>query len=162
MTASSQRSEELVDLIGELRHNGYSISTEQYIAAQRLLIALAALGDWPGQSSRLGTMLAPVFCTSRDEQENFFRCYEEWRRLQPGLLTEAKKTEEARQTSKRRESAPEETLEQIIPESRIKAWIWPVALAVVIFIIVFVPLLKSSSSTSPILRGIVVSRSGRT
>lgn len=68
----------LTDLLSQLRRRGYNISTEQCMAAQRLLIALAASGHAPGDLNRIGGLLAPIFCTSPEEQKAFHQLVEQW------------------------------------------------------------------------------------
>src|SRR2546423_12800405 len=87
MSRADQASEELIDLVSVLRLNGYRISTEQYIAAQRLLTTLAAQGNWLEYPDRLGNLLAPIFCSSREEQATFPKFYEQWLKSRPSLLT---------------------------------------------------------------------------
>ncbi|HEX4949769.1 MAG TPA: hypothetical protein VFZ34_24100, partial [Blastocatellia bacterium] len=70
--------EHLIDLAEELRLAGYEISTQQYIAAQDLLIALAARNHLPTDPQRLRTLLAPLFCSSPSEQEDFYRRFAIW------------------------------------------------------------------------------------
>ncbi len=77
--------EDLIRLIDDLRLAGYDIGTQQYINAQRLLIALAAHGRHPANVSELSTLLAPVFCSSPKEQENFYEHFQQWLARQPLL-----------------------------------------------------------------------------
>src|SRR5258708_7778675 len=77
----------LVDLIDELRAAGYDIGTQQYIAAQNLLIALAAGGELPRDLRSLRTWLAPVICSSPREQESFYRYFDRWIARHPELTT---------------------------------------------------------------------------
>jgi uncharacterized protein with von Willebrand factor type A (vWA) domain len=79
--------ESLVEIIDELRLAGYDISTQQYIAAQNLLIALAARGELSDNPRALRTWLAPVLCSSPREQENFYRYFDRWLARHPELIT---------------------------------------------------------------------------
>ncbi|HJZ79697.1 MAG TPA: carboxypeptidase-like regulatory domain-containing protein, partial [Pyrinomonadaceae bacterium] len=79
----------LIDLIDELRYAGYDIGTQQYIAAQNLLIALAARGELPQDLRSLRTWLAPVICSSPREQENFYRYFDRWIASHPELTMPA-------------------------------------------------------------------------
>src|ERR1700745_1420385 len=68
--------EELIDLVEQLRAFDFNISTQQCIAAQNLLIALAAHEQLHTEQNRLGTLLAPVLCTSPEEQELFYKHFQ--------------------------------------------------------------------------------------
>lgn len=83
--------EELIEFIDELRQYGYHISTEQYIAVQRLLVALAASGDSLEYPQKLGKLLAPILCTSPEEQQSFYRLFEQWLTYQPIVLSSIEK-----------------------------------------------------------------------
>lgn len=69
---------DLIEFIDELRLAGYDISTQQYIGAQNLLLALAANGHLPSDPRALHTWLAPVLCSSPREQNNFYRRFDRW------------------------------------------------------------------------------------
>src|SRR5882724_3429784 len=88
-TAANLDLSHLVNLIDELRAAGYDISTQQYIGAQNLLIALAARGELPRDLRSLRTWLAPVICSSPREQENFYRYFDRWVTRHPELTTRA-------------------------------------------------------------------------
>lgn len=68
----------LADFILELRRQGYRIGTEQYISSHRLLVGLAALGDTFEEPEKLGTLLAPILCTTPAEQESFRLLFKQW------------------------------------------------------------------------------------
>jgi len=70
--------EYLIELFNELRAIGFYVSTQQYIAAQDLLIALAANGQLPENPHALRTLLAPIVCSSPREQETFYRYFDRW------------------------------------------------------------------------------------
>ncbi|HKQ76804.1 MAG TPA: SUMF1/EgtB/PvdO family nonheme iron enzyme [Blastocatellia bacterium] len=70
--------EGLMDLAEELRLAGYDIGAERNIAAQDLVIALAAHGRLPKEPRELRTLLAPIFCSSPTEQDEFYRRFEGW------------------------------------------------------------------------------------
>ncbi|HEV2763975.1 MAG TPA: hypothetical protein VGV38_13415, partial [Pyrinomonadaceae bacterium] len=74
---------ELVGLAETLRRAGYDVTTHQCLAAQTLLLALAARGRLPEDPSGLRTLLAPVFCTSPEEQQSFPKLYDLWRQQLP-------------------------------------------------------------------------------
>jgi Fe2+ transport system protein FeoA len=85
MNPAGPLSEELIDFIAVLRLNGYNVSTEQCIAAHKLLVTLASQGNWLEEPRRLGSLLAPILCTSREEQETFHQLYEQWLNSQQRL-----------------------------------------------------------------------------
>src|ERR1043165_1454302 len=92
MQAFGFESDDLLDFVGDLREYGYRITTEQCISAQNLLVALAAYGNSEDVAERLGAYLAPILCTSPEEQENFERYFQRWQ-SQPALsLTAVKET----------------------------------------------------------------------
>lgn len=68
----------LIELMDELRLAGYDIGTAQYIAAQDLLIELAARGQMPADPRQLRTWLAPIVCSSPREQDTFYRQFDSW------------------------------------------------------------------------------------
>jgi hypothetical protein len=70
--------EDLLRFIDQLRLAGFDISTQQYVAAQNVLIGLAAHGCWPTDQRALRTWLAPIICSSPHEQENFYRRFDHW------------------------------------------------------------------------------------
>ena len=70
--------QELFHFIRALRSAGYEISTTELMAAQDLLVALAAHGKLPSQLAELRTLLMPVLCHSPKEQEEFNSHFEQW------------------------------------------------------------------------------------
>ncbi|MDY6992154.1 MAG: hypothetical protein SVR94_06040, partial [Pseudomonadota bacterium] len=68
----------LSDLLADLRLAGYRVGTTQLIAAQDLILALAAQGKLPTDLSALTTLLGPLFCHSPEEQQAFPRHFEDW------------------------------------------------------------------------------------
>jgi hypothetical protein len=84
MTEPVLTSAQLNTIIDELRLMGFNIGTEQYLAAQNLLLALAAQGSLSAEPRKLKTWLAPVLCASPKEQETFYYYFEKWldRRVQ--------------------------------------------------------------------------------
>jgi uncharacterized protein with von Willebrand factor type A (vWA) domain len=76
----------LIEIMDELRLVGHDIGTQQYIAAQNLLLALAANGQLPQNPRALRTWLAPVICSSPREQENFYRYFDRWLAHHPELV----------------------------------------------------------------------------
>lgn len=93
MSASLLDVDDLIEFIDELRLAGYDISTQQYIDAQNLLIALAANGHLPSDPKALHTWLAPVFCSSPREQGNFYRRFDRWITQHPRLMATEPATE---------------------------------------------------------------------
>ncbi|MCP4695491.1 MAG: hypothetical protein GY862_01385, partial [Gammaproteobacteria bacterium] len=73
-----QLSESLGSFIEELRLAGFAIGAAQHIAAQDLLLALAAQDELPADPARLRTLLAPVLCHSPQEQALFQDRFNDW------------------------------------------------------------------------------------
>ncbi|MGA9769879.1 MAG: amino acid permease [Blastocatellia bacterium] len=92
----------------------------------------------PAHPHKLRNMLAPVFCTSREEQENFSRFYDQWLSFHPDIFTQAVKAQEVKPT----EPSPERRLERSIPASRFKWWILPLAVATFTALFVLVALVR--------------------
>jgi formylglycine-generating enzyme required for sulfatase activity len=65
-------------LIDELRDAGYAIGVEQYIAAEDLVLALAARGGLPADPGRYRTLLGPIFCKSPRQQDDFRARFDHW------------------------------------------------------------------------------------
>ncbi len=70
--------EALVQFLDALRNVGYGISTEQYMAAQDLVLALAAQGAGAGDRERLRRMLGPLLCGTPGEQADFGPYFDRW------------------------------------------------------------------------------------
>ena len=73
-------SEELLDLAENLRNLGFAVDTRQYLSAHRaedILLALQVQGEL-NSPQRLRTILAPIFCSTPDEQETFYAYFDEW------------------------------------------------------------------------------------
>ncbi|MDM8564091.1 formylglycine-generating enzyme family protein [Candidatus Halobeggiatoa sp. HSG11] len=68
----------LITLIDDLRFAGYNIGATQYIAAQDLVLALAARGELPSDLSELRMLLAPILCHSPQEQAEFDTYFDKW------------------------------------------------------------------------------------
>jgi len=86
MSPAQPPPEDLLDLIEGLRRNGFNVGTQQFIAAQKLLVKLAADGGWLERPERLGTLFAPIDCTTPGEQENFPRYCGRWLGTRPALF----------------------------------------------------------------------------
>ncbi|NOT56727.1 MAG: hypothetical protein HOP18_19180, partial [Deltaproteobacteria bacterium] len=76
--------EDLVDLGEELRRASFHVSTQQILAAQQVLDTLREIGE-EIPHARLRTVLAPIFCTTPDEQRTFAPLYQEWSEKRFGL-----------------------------------------------------------------------------
>jgi uncharacterized caspase-like protein len=68
----------LINFIEQLRFAGYNIGAAQYIAAQDLLLALAAQGKMPSELTELRLFLAPILCHSPKEQAAFDNHFDRW------------------------------------------------------------------------------------
>ena len=69
---------ELIKLIEKLRFAGYNIGVTQYIAAQDLILTLAAQGNLPSELTELREFLAPILCHSPKEQAEFDTHFNQW------------------------------------------------------------------------------------
>jgi hypothetical protein len=78
MTEPVLTSAQLNTMMDELRLTGFNIGTEQYLAAQNLLLSLAAQGSLSAEPRKLKTWLAPVLCASPKEQETFYYYFDKW------------------------------------------------------------------------------------
>jgi hypothetical protein len=79
--------DELVDFINVLRLRGYGVGTQQCLSAQRLLIALTARTDFFERPREFASFLAPVLCSTPEEQELFPKLYDEWLSSKPRLFS---------------------------------------------------------------------------
>ena len=70
--------EDIIDLAEELRREGFDLGTQQYVAAQDLLIALAAHNRLPANPRDWRSLLAPIFCSSPAEQDEFYGRFDQW------------------------------------------------------------------------------------
>ncbi|MEK8021908.1 MAG: LysM peptidoglycan-binding domain-containing protein [Candidatus Parabeggiatoa sp.] len=69
---------ELINFIEKLRFAGYNIGETQYIAAQDLILILAAQGKLPTEQTELRQFLAPILCHSPKEQAEFETHFNQW------------------------------------------------------------------------------------
>ncbi|MDM8559867.1 VWA domain-containing protein [Candidatus Parabeggiatoa sp. HSG14] len=69
---------ELALFIESLRLANYDISTTEFLAAQELIVALAAQGKLPKTLAPLKTLLMPTLCHSPKEQEDFSWHFDNW------------------------------------------------------------------------------------
>jgi len=70
--------EALIDFIEELHHIGFNIGMAEYIAAQDLLLMLAARGESLQEPQRAASLLGPLLCSSPAEQDAFPEHFERW------------------------------------------------------------------------------------
>ena len=70
--------EALVEFIDELRRNGFNIGVAEYVAAQDLLLMLAARGENLDDPQRAVSLLGPLLCSSPAEQESFPEFFHRW------------------------------------------------------------------------------------
>ena len=68
----------LIDLLDELRAEGYNIGVGQYIAVNDLLLALAARGESLDDPQRLKSLIGPLLCSSPSEQVDFQQRFDGW------------------------------------------------------------------------------------
>ncbi len=70
--------DELTDFIEDLHAHGYNIGVGEHIAAQNLVLALAARGVDMSDPARLKRLLGPLLVSTRTEQEDFSGRFDEW------------------------------------------------------------------------------------
>jgi hypothetical protein len=90
--ARALSAEDIADLAEFLRKHDYEIGVEQCLAAQDLLLALAAEQVYPSEWPRVAGWLAPVFCRSPRQQAEFHILFESWnqgRKLRPPVESSA-------------------------------------------------------------------------
>lgn len=84
--------EALVELVHALRAKGYDVGTQECLTASRLVLALHARGELPAEPERLASVLAPVFCSSRVEQEAFHRDFVTWAKQRAAVAERGART----------------------------------------------------------------------
>jgi hypothetical protein len=70
--------DDVYDLLNQLKLKGFLISTGDYVKVSKLLIALASYGKLPGKLNELLTLLSPIVCRSKYEQEIFVNEFNAW------------------------------------------------------------------------------------
>lgn len=120
--------DELFELLGELRQHGFDFSTEQYIAVHDLLLTLAAQGHWSRVAKRLRTHLAPILCTSPKEQEIFYDRFDNWLASRLELVAPPINVVEPDKES----FQPESDLQTLA--KRLRPWRWMLAAATVLLL----------------------------
>ena len=76
--------DELLDLAQQLQHMGFGLDVRQVLSAQRLdSVMLALAADGAGDATQLRNLLAPVFCTSAEEQATFYTFFNDWLEAKP-------------------------------------------------------------------------------
>ena len=78
---------DLLDLAENLQRMGFTVDLHQILQAQHLdslFLALAASDD-PVTPHRVRNLLAPVFCTTPEEQDTFYTYFDEWLGRRPEL-----------------------------------------------------------------------------
>ena len=122
--------ERLKSFLDELRKAGYNVGLSEYLAAQDMLLTVAAQPIL--EASKFRSLLGPILCTSKFEQENFKDHYNAW--LEKIGLFE----EEAQKQHKEENKIPQEIakdIEEIEQESR---RVWRLLFLLVIAIIILV------------------------
>jgi len=61
-----------------LRSTSKPPAVHQLIAAHDLLLILSQRGEWPREATAFATILAPVFCSTAAEQEQFYAAFRKW------------------------------------------------------------------------------------
>lgn len=132
------RDDDLLDFFEELRRNGFNFGTWQYVAAQKLLVKLAAEGGWLDRPERLAALFAPIVCTTPEEQESFPHHYERWLQARPSIFTPKKKSLEEATPDKgpQRDAEPERKP----PSAWNKWWLLLLVLPLLLTAFILVPL----------------------
>ena len=65
----------LPELFRALRQHGFACAPDQYVAANDLLLVYATDGRLPDRLEGYQALLAPLFCSSPDEQADFYRIF---------------------------------------------------------------------------------------
>lgn len=78
LTAPWTDSAVLLGFVDELREAGYNVATEQYVAVQDLVLALAARGEDIESPESLRGLLGPILCSSPAEQQDFRGRFDDW------------------------------------------------------------------------------------
>src|SRR5690349_10025360 len=68
----------LLAFLESLRLNGYKVGPPQYVSAQNLLLALVDAGELPEDPRELARWLAPIVCSSAQQQAEFYSQFEFW------------------------------------------------------------------------------------
>ncbi|MGH7450267.1 MAG: hypothetical protein ACRENG_02905, partial [bacterium] len=137
-------SDALIAFIDGLRRDGYNIGTEQYVAAQDLLLALAANGQWPHSARRLKTLLAPILCTSPKEQEDFYYRFKQWLVAQSARLEPQEREHEEPDSP-----SAENDLQNLARRTR--PWRWIVLALVITFGVAIIAIILTSPP-APVLQ----------
>jgi hypothetical protein len=94
MSEPDGQSAGLIELIDELRRDGFRVSTEQYVAAMKLAVLLAVRSELSVRPEEWGQYLAPVLCTSAEEQASFSGYFVRWLAANPHAFAALKHTAE--------------------------------------------------------------------
>ena len=146
---------DIVDLATNLRSNGYDVDVRQCISAHKLLVEVAANGY--EDSRRICGWLAPIFCTTAEEQSRFEPIFHAWWGPSSG-----KAIEQPPQKTKQSDTPnPKSTL----PQGSIFGRIWPplvvlsfvVLIATGMLVYVWILRLRSSNQTQGSLGDIFAS-----
>ena len=138
MTIPAFDPEKLVGFIQELHRHGFVISTQQYTTAQDLLISLVAEGRVPADPQNLSTWLAPVFCTSPEEQRVFHKEFKQWLKGQTPYKVETGGIEYQAGTDSRPEVKDVESLDHG-PQPSLLAPILTLIILVTLITLIFRP-----------------------
>lgn len=127
----------LLDLIDDLRTAGYNLDLTHYLAAQDLLLALAARGEMLDPPQRLQGLLGPLLCSSPAEQAEFPHHFAQWAARLPQAI---EPTPQPAVTT----SSLEEELVAIDRQARWGRWV-----LLTVYIFLFSSLLQTSHPPMP-------------
>jgi len=76
--AAAELADGLIGFLGDLHLESYRVGVDEVIAAESLLLMLAAKGEFPADPRRLKTLIAPIICNSPREQDDFYSRFDAW------------------------------------------------------------------------------------
>jgi hypothetical protein len=96
------RAQELTDFFDWLRSDssGFEAGDQQYLMAQDLVGELIDQGQWPAEAEEWRILLAPVFCSSPSQQNQFYQDFRSWFPSSGGKTNDREKSTDNRRTSK--------------------------------------------------------------
>ncbi len=90
----------LPQLLDALRAGGFTLGAGEYAAAHRLLLRLAQRGELPDETLRLSSLLAPLLCSSPEEQKLFAHRFRIWAGSSPSPAPVSEEIKEIRKLRK--------------------------------------------------------------
>jgi formylglycine-generating enzyme required for sulfatase activity len=72
----------VLDFVLGLRGDDFDKGLQRYYAVHDLLITLLHRGEWPSRAASLKNLIAPLMCSTADQQTEFYDRFDEWVREQ--------------------------------------------------------------------------------